>query len=121
MALLILVVAVIVVGVVIAVRTGPSTGRSPTLGLWGLACGLAAVFGVAMIGQATFGWVPSFDPPEWLRIVTFWMLPVGVVPSVILGTLSLKRASRRTPAIAGLVLAVLSAVAFIGMVASIDY
>ena len=133
---LILVVVVIVAGVVIAVRSGTSTGqgstaaqvqdasssarRGLTLGLWCLACGLVAAVGVAMIGQATFEWVPAFDPPGWLRVMTFWMLPAGVVASAVLGALSLKRDSARTLGIAGLLLAVLSAVAFFAMVASVD-
>jgi Mn2+/Fe2+ NRAMP family transporter len=137
MLVLVLVVVVIVAGVVIAVRSGTSTGqgstaaqvqdasssarRGLTLGLWCLACGLIAAVGVAMIGQASFGWVPAFDPPGWLRVTTFWMLPVGVVGSSIFGALSLKRYSGRTLGIAGLLLAVLSVVAFFAMVASVDY
>src|SRR5512138_3209649 len=90
--------AVIVVGVAIAWLSatskswGPlaaqgqesfsSAGWStPNLGLWCLVCGLAAGAGVAIIGQATFGWVSGFDPPGWLRIGTFWIFPAGVVAS----------------------------------------
>jgi hypothetical protein len=136
MPVLIVVVLVIVVGVVIAVRHETSTGqgpiavqtqgaslnenRDPTLGLWCLASGLVAAVGVAMIGQATFGWA-AFDPPGWLRVMTGWMFPVGIVASAILGALSLKRDSGRMLGIAGLVLAVLSAVVFFAILASVDY
>jgi Mn2+/Fe2+ NRAMP family transporter len=136
MPILILVVVVIVVGVVIALRSEPSTGqgsmaaqeqdvsssarRGPTLGLWCLVSALVAAVGVTMVGQATFEWVPAFDPPGWLRVVTFWMIPVGEIAAAILGALSLKRNSGRTLGIVGLLVAVLSAVAFYAMVVSVD-
>jgi hypothetical protein len=124
MPVLILVVVVIIVGVTIALRsaTPPNAGRSsPTLGVWCLIGGLVAAFGVAMIGQATYGWMSGFDPPGWLRILTFWMLPAGVIASAILGTLSLKMNSGRSLGITGLALAVLSVGAFVTMLMSVDY
>jgi Mn2+/Fe2+ NRAMP family transporter len=130
MAVLILVVAVIIVGVVIALRSGPPQDQSAlssaeasntTLGLWCLVSGLVALFGVAMIGQATYEWVSGFDPPGWLRIVTAWMFPIGVIASAILGALSLKRNSARMLGITGLALAVLSTVAFFAILLSVDY
>ena len=126
MAMLILVVVVIIVGVVITLRSVTSqdqNGRksSPMLGLWCFVGGLAAAVGVVMIGQATYGWVSEFDPPGWLRIVTAWLLPIGVVASAILGTLSLKRNSGRRLGITGLVLAMLSVGVFFAMLASFDY
>lgn len=130
MAVLILVVVVIIVGVVIALRSATSQEqnalssperRNSTLGLWCLVCGLVAVVGVAMIGQATYEWVSGFDPPGWLRIVTAWMFPISVIASAILGTLSLKRNSGRMLGITGLALAVLSVVAFFALLASFDY
>ncbi|MGB8983986.1 MAG: hypothetical protein WCC12_19105 [Anaerolineales bacterium] len=74
-----------------------------------------------MIGQATYEWVSEFDPPGWLRIVTAWMFPIGVIASAILGTLSLKRNSGRMLGITGLALAVLSVGAFFAILASVDY
>jgi len=126
MLMLILVVVVIIIGVVIALRGATpqeQTGEtsSPMLGLLSLICGLAAVVGVAMVGQATYGWVSEFDPPGWLRIVTSWLLPVSVIASAILGTLSLKRNSGRRLGITGLVLAALSVAAFFAILASFDY
>jgi hypothetical protein len=127
---LILVVVVIIVGVVIAWRSATSQeqnalssaeGSNSTLGLWCLVCGLIAVVGVAMIGQATYEWVSGFDPPGWLRIVTAWMFPIGLIASAVLGTLSLKRNSGRRLGITGLALAVLSVVAFFAILASVDY
>ena len=126
MAMLILGIVVIIVGVVIALRSRTSQDpngekSSPMLGLWCFVCGLAAAIGVAMIGQASYGWVSEFDPPGWLRIVTAWLLPVGVIGAVILGTLSLRRNSERNLGITGLVLAMLSVGAFVAMLASFDY
>ena len=126
MPMLILVIVVIIVGVVLALRGGTSQDpngekSSPMLGVWCFVCGLAAAFGVAMIGQASYGWVSEFDTPGWLRIVTAWLLPVGVIGSAILGTLSLRRTSGRNLGITGLVLAVLSVGAFVAMLASFDY
>jgi hypothetical protein len=122
MSTLILVVIIIIVGVAIAWRSAPSQGRSgPALGGWCLVSGLVAAVSVAMIGQASFGWAPGFDPPGWLRIVTFWMLPVGVIASAILGTLSLKWDAGRRLGMAGLAFAVLSVGAFFAMLMSVDY
>jgi hypothetical protein len=127
MAVLILMVVVIITGVTIASRSTTQdalsgAGRSsPTPGLWSLVGGLVAAVGVAMIGQATYGWVSGFDPPGWLRIVTFWMLPAGVMASAILGTLALKQNSGRMLGITGLALAVLSVGAFFVMLVSVDY
>ncbi len=121
MSLFILLLVVMVAGVVIAWRSETSKGGSPTLGLWCLVGGLIAAAGVVMIGQSTYGWAAAFDLPGWLRIVTFWMLPAGVVAAAILGTLSLRRNAGRALGITGLVLAALSAAAFIAMVASVEY
>jgi hypothetical protein len=130
MSVFILVVVVILVGVVIALRSAapreqnvsPGTERrSPALGLWCLAGGLGAAVGVAMIGQATYDWVSGFDPPGWLRIVTGWMFPMGVIASAILGTLSLKGNSGRQAGVAGLALSALSVVVFFAMLMSYDY
>ncbi len=137
MPLLILVVIVIIAGVAIALRSSAPAApgspadqaqaasarvrRGPTAGLWCLVCGLLAAAGVALIGQATFGWVAALDPPGWLRVVTFWMLPAGEAAAAILGALSLKRGSGRPLGIAGLVLAGLAAAGFFAMLASVDY
>lgn len=125
MALVILFTGVVVIGVAVALRGGASSGAgtgNPTLGLWGLAAGLAAVAGTAMIGQATFGWVTGFDPPGWLRIAAAWLLPFGAAAAILLGALSLRRdSSDRRPGVAGLVLALLSFAAFVLMLASVEY
>ncbi|MGE5464556.1 MAG: hypothetical protein ACM3PS_14445 [Syntrophothermus sp.] len=129
MPVLILIVVVIIVGVAIALRSTPSKGQdaflgieraSPTLGLWCLVCGLIAAVSVVMVGQATYGWVSGFDPPGWLRILAFWMFPVSVIASVILGALSLKRHSRRILGATGLALDLLSVGAFFAMLASVE-
>ncbi len=126
MPVLILIGVVIIVGVAIALRNTTSRekrspGRGGTaVGPWCLVCGLVAAVGAAMIGQATYGWISGFDPPGWLRIVTFWMLPAGVIGSAIFGTLSLKGNSERMLGITGLALAALSSSAFFAMLASVD-
>jgi hypothetical protein len=122
MGVLILVGVVIIAGVAIALRSAPSKEMgSLAPGLWCFVGGLVAAVGVAMIGQATFGWVTGFDPPGWLRIVTFWMLPAGVIAAAILGTLSLKQNSGRMLGITGLALAVLSIGVFFAMSVTVDY
>ena len=138
MPVLIFVVFLIVIGVAIAWRSATSKSRGPmadqerdalssagmsslTPGLWCLVCGFVAAISVAMIGQATYGWVSGFDPPGWLRIVAFWMLPAGVIAAAILGTLSLKQNSGRLLGITGLALAALSVGAFFVMLVSVDY
>jgi len=126
MPIVILVTVVILIGVVLAWRSTTAQEQNtekstPRLGLWCLVGGLAAVVGVAMIGQATFGWLSDFDPPGWLRIVTTWLFPIGVIASALLGTLSLKQNSGRRLGITGLVFAVLSVGAFFAIMASVDY
>lgn len=132
MLIVILVVIVIVVGIFLVARSGVATANGsgtvqmgdasssaagrPPIGLWGLVFGLVAALSVVMIGQASFGWLAAYDPPGWLRIVTFWLFPVSVIVSTILGALALKRDSGRAPAIAGLVLTALAAVVFFAMV-----
>ncbi len=130
MPVLILVVVVIFVGVVIALRSAASPQpnasfgaerTAPALGLWCFVCGLVALAGVAMIGQATYGWLLRFDPPGWLWIVTFWMFPAGLIASAVLGALSLQRNAGRRLGITGLALSVVSVAAFFALVMSVDY
>lgn len=92
----------------------PTTGAtSKSLGVWSLASGLVAIFGVLMIGQASFGWLPGFDPADWLRVATGWMIPVGCIAAIALGVLSVRRESRRLYGIAGIVLAMTTILIFI--------
>lgn len=90
-------------------------------GLWAFVGGILAAIGTFMIGQATFGWIAGFDPAGWLRIVTAWMLPVGFIVALLAGIPALKRASERTLAVVGIVLAVLAAVGLVVMLFSVDY
>lgn len=98
-----------------------SADRGAWFGLSSFVLGLVSLVGVLMIGQASFGWFGSFDPAGWLRVVTGWMFPVGALGAVILGVLSLRRSSGRVPGIAGVLLAVVSAGAFIAMIATHPY
>lgn len=94
--------------------------RGP-LGFLSLASGVLALVGAGMIGQASYGWVPGFDPPGWARVVTGWLLPAGAIAAVALGVPSLRRGPGRIPAIAGIVLAVVAVGVFVAMVASHPY
>ncbi len=96
-------------------------GKRTSPGAWSLVCGAMSVVGVAMIGQATYAWIPALDPPGWLRILTMWMLPLGVVVAVPAGAWSVRSGSRRGLGLAGLTLASLSAAAFVALIASAGY
>ena len=67
---------------------------------------------VAMIGFTSF---TPFDPPGWLRIATMSPLPFLIILSIGFGLPALKRVSGRFWEVAGLILTVLSVVAFIVM------
>jgi hypothetical protein len=93
----------------------------PSAGIWSLFFGLLSVVGLALIGQASFGWIPAFDPAGWLRIVSGWMIPVGMIGAVVFGVRSLRRGSGRGLGITGLALAMLTLGAFVAMLVTADY
>lgn len=68
---------------------------------------------VTMIGFTSF---TPFDPPGWLRIATMAPLPFAIILAVGFGVMGIKRNSNRAWAIAGLVLTVLSVIAFLIMI-----
>jgi hypothetical protein len=92
---------------------GTSEKNGPLFGLLSCLLAIAAAGSVAMIGFTSF---TAFNPPDWLRIATMAPLPLLLILSVGLGIVSLKRGASRFGAIAGLVLAGLSLIAFITMV-----
>lgn len=82
-------------------------GGRKLLGVWALIFGLVSVFGMLMIGQASGSeLIPGFDPPGWFRVVTGWMIPVGVLAASGFGILAAVRRSGRWLGILGMVLAV---------------
>lgn len=95
--------------------------ESGPLGAWSLACGVIALVGVLMIGQASWEWIPSFDPPGWLRIITGWMLPIGSIAAFVLGVLSVVKRSGRSLGLAGIALGVLSVGIFVGYLVTHPY
>jgi hypothetical protein len=93
---------------------GPSTSyqRGSLLGVLSFLSAILAAGSVAMIGFTSF---TAFNPPGWLRITTMAPLPLAIISSVGFGLAGLMRGSGRVWAIAGLVLAGLSVIAFIVM------
>lgn len=79
---------------------------------------IMSVFAVAIVLGRVIGFTSftAFNPPGWLRIATMAPLPVLIISSVGFGLAGLKSGSGRVWAIVGLVLTVLSVVAFIVMV-----
>ena len=94
---------------------GPSTSikRGSLLGALSFLSAVLSAGIVAMIGFTSF---TAFNPPGWLRIITMAPLPLAIISSVGFGLAGLMRGSGRVWAIAGLVLAGLSVVAFIVMI-----
>lgn len=101
--------------------TSAEAPATKAFGLWSLVSGLLAFVGVMMIGQASYEWVPGFDPAGWLRIVTGWVLPAGVIAAVALGVLSLRRDSGRRLGVGGMLLAAISLGIFIAMIVTTPY
>lgn len=100
----------------------PATGAaSRSLGFWSLVSGLVAIFGVLMIGQASFEWVQGFDPADWLRVATGWMIPLGCIAAIMFGVLSLRRGSGRSYGIVGIVLAIATVAIFIAYLVTHPY
>lgn len=93
-------------------------GQRTSTGLWSLVCGLASVVGVLMIGQASFGWIPAFDPAGWLRVVSGWLIPIGVIGGFSLGVVSVRRGSGRRLGVAGMVAALVAVGGFVAMLVS---
>ncbi|MFT3891545.1 MAG: hypothetical protein QM730_07935 [Anaerolineales bacterium] len=74
---------------------------------------IATAGSVAMIGFTSF---TAFNPPDWFRIATMAPLPLLLILSVGFGIMGLKQGSSLIWAVAGLVLAGLSLIAFIIMI-----
>lgn len=83
----------------------------------------AAILG--LLGLAAFAWTwilsaAPIDPPEWLRIVGVWLMPIGIVGALVAGIAGL-RGPGRPWAIAGLVLAAVAIIAFVLLISLWEY
>lgn len=85
-------------------------------GVLSLAAGVLAVVGVGMIGLTSF--VPSFDPPGWVRIPVIMLFPVGMLASFGLAIAALLARTGRAWAISGILVSVLALGAFVAMIAT---
>lgn len=92
-----------------------------SIGSWSLIAGVVALVGVLMTGQASFEWIPGFDPPGWLRIVSGWMIPVGVVAAVALGARALSRRSGRVLGVVGILLGAATVAIFVAYLVTHPY
>jgi hypothetical protein len=70
--------------------------RSRVLGVWALVAGLLSAFGSATI-YASSVWL---DPPNWVRLVTMPLFPIGMIAVVPLGSMAVRGPGKRL-AIAG--------------------
>ena len=91
----------------------PTNNSRSLLGILAFLLAVVTAGSVAMIGFTSF---TAFDPPGWLRIITMAPSPVTLFASVGFGLAGFKKNSGRLWAIAGLVLAALTVVAFIVMI-----
>jgi hypothetical protein len=87
------------------------------LGAVSILAAVVAAGSVAIIGFTSF---TAFDPPGWLRIATMLPLPVASLVALGFGWAGLRTSSGRGWAIGGLILAGLSLVAFMLMIATND-
>lgn len=92
--------------------------RSPLLGALSLLMGVLACAGVAAIWLVS---TPGFDMPGWLRVLSGWMFPVGVLGAIGFGVAARARRSGAWLSAAGFVLAGLSVIAFGVMIAANPY
>lgn len=99
-------------------RFQESRDRGPVFGAVSLVMGLLACAGVTAIWAVS---TTSFDMPGWLRIVSGWMIPVGVSGAFILGMVARMQRSGVGFSTAGIVFAVLAVIEFVVMIAVNPY
>lgn len=95
--------------------------KDTTLGIVSLVFGIVSLVGVLMIGQASFEWIPSFDPADWLRVVTGWMMPIGFIGALTTGVPAIRLKSGRAMAIAGIAIGVIAIGIFVVMIVTHPY
>lgn len=91
----------------------PTNNSRSLFGILAFLLAVVTAGSVAMIGFTSF---TAFDPRGWLRIITMAPFPMTLIASVGFGLAGFKKNSGRLWAIAGLVLAALTVVAFIVMI-----
>lgn len=90
----------------------PNERKSP-LAILSFILAAAGAGSAAMIGLTSF---TTFNPPDWLRILTMAPLPFLMLLTVVFGVMSLKAGTGRGWAIAGLVIVAMSAAGFAVMI-----
>ena len=98
-------------------HTAPES-RGSALGALSVVMGLVACAGVTATWLVS---TPAFDMPGWLRIVSGWAFPVGVLAALVLGVAARMRRSGAGLSIAGFVLAAVSVIEFGVMIAANPY
>ncbi len=93
--------------------------HKPVLGMISAIMGVLATFGLAAIWMVST--VPWFDMPGWLRIVSGWMIPVGVLGAIGFGIAGRLKRSGVGLSTVGLVLAGACVVGFIVMILANPY
>ena len=92
--------------------------HSPLLGALSLVMGLLACVGVTAIWFVS---TPSFDMSDWLRILSGWMFPMGVLAAVGFGVAARAKRSGIALSTVGLILAGQSVVGFVVMIVMNPY
>lgn len=87
--------------------------RESLVGILALVAAVIAAASTAIIGLTSF---TNFNPPNWLRIITMAPLPFAILLSLGFGIAGLTKKPGRAWAVAGLVLAGLSIIAFVVMI-----
>lgn len=95
-----------------------SPQRGPLLGVLSLILGLLACTGVAVIWLLS---TTDLDLPGWLRILSGWSFPVGVLGAIGCGVAARMRRSGAGLSIAGFILAGVSVIAFVVMLVANPY
>lgn len=98
--------------------TSESSRRSLLPGALSLLMGVLACAGVTAIWLVS---TTSFDVSGWLRVLSGWMFPVGVLGAIGFGVAARARRSGAWLSAAGFVLAGLSVIAFGVMIAANPY
>lgn len=98
--------------------TQESHQRSSLLGALSLVMGLLACAGVTAIWLVS---TTAFDMPGWLRILSGWIIPVGLLGAVGLGVAARVRRSGVGLSTAGFILAGLAVIEFGVMIAANPY
>lgn len=100
-------------------RDAASEGGSPALGMVSMIMGILACLGLAATWMVST--VASFDMPGWLRIVSGWAIPVGVLAGIGFGAAGRARRSGIAASNVGLALSAACVVGFVVMILANPY